>query len=267
MAECPQCQSDADLRLQRRDGEPGYVCEKCGTWVQFGALPPTVPTRNQAQAHKASPGLWPEDFPLDADGKVEEGLVVCSKSGRHRRPHDRPPPALHLDRLPRLVRRHHLGERPGAQGVLAGLALRRQDQGHAHHRRRRDLRPLRQPRRRSGSTRCRRRSGPPGPPSPSARAGASPSRSAPRPSPARSRMPRRLGAECGSTGSRSVPKQVIRRQRLRPSASAACASTSRWSSTVAEAGAHRVDRRGGWRRRRASGRPGRRASRRRRRSS
>jgi len=81
MSECPQCQSDADLRIQRRDGEPGYVCEKCGTWVQFGGLPPTVATRTRAQAHKASPGRWPEDFPVDADGKVAEGLVVRSKSG------------------------------------------------------------------------------------------------------------------------------------------------------------------------------------------
>jgi Zn ribbon nucleic-acid-binding protein len=81
MAECPQCQSDADLRMQRRDGDPGYECGKCGTWVQFGALPPSVPTRSRAQAHKASPGRWPEDLPLDAKGQVEEGLVVRSKSG------------------------------------------------------------------------------------------------------------------------------------------------------------------------------------------
>jgi len=81
MAECPQCQSDADLRLQRRDGDPGYLCEKCGTWVQFGAVTPTVPTRSRAQAHRDSPGLWPEDFPLEPDGKVTEGLVVFSKSG------------------------------------------------------------------------------------------------------------------------------------------------------------------------------------------
>jgi hypothetical protein len=81
MAECPQCQSDADLRLQRRDGEPGYSCERCGTWVQFGAVTPSAPNRNRAQAQKASPGLWPADFPLEADGKVAEGLVVWSKSG------------------------------------------------------------------------------------------------------------------------------------------------------------------------------------------
>lgn len=81
MAECPQCQSDAHLRLQRRDDEPGYVCQQCGTWVQFGAVAPAVPTRSRAQAHKASPGRWPEDFPLEADGNVAEGLVVWSKSG------------------------------------------------------------------------------------------------------------------------------------------------------------------------------------------
>jgi hypothetical protein len=81
MSDCPQCHSDADLRLQRRDGEPGYQCEKCGTWVQFGALPPTIATRSKAQAHRDSPGLWPDDFPVGDDGKVEEGLVVYSKSG------------------------------------------------------------------------------------------------------------------------------------------------------------------------------------------
>jgi hypothetical protein len=58
MSVCPQCQNDDHLRLQRRDGEPGYMCTECGTWLQFGALPP-----------------------VDADGKVEEGLVVLSKSG------------------------------------------------------------------------------------------------------------------------------------------------------------------------------------------
>ena len=81
MSGCLQCQSDADLRLERRDGEPGYRCEKCGNWVQFGALTPTIPTRSRAQTHRASPGHWPEDFPLDAEGKVEEGLVVRSRSG------------------------------------------------------------------------------------------------------------------------------------------------------------------------------------------
>ena len=81
MSVCPQCQSDAHLRLQRRDGEPGYQCTECGTWLQFGALPPKAPDRSRAQAHKASPGRWPEALPLDAEGKVEEGLVVRSKSG------------------------------------------------------------------------------------------------------------------------------------------------------------------------------------------
>src|SRR5688572_17361926 len=81
MSECPQCQSDNYLRLQRRDGEPGYTCERCGTWVQFGALPPKEPTRNRAQAQKASPGVWPADLPIDEKGRVEEGLVVWSKSG------------------------------------------------------------------------------------------------------------------------------------------------------------------------------------------
>ena len=81
MSVCPQCETDAHLRLQRRDGEPGYQCDKCGTWMLFGALPPKIPDRSRAQAHKASPGRWPEDFPIDEAGKVEEGLVVRSKSG------------------------------------------------------------------------------------------------------------------------------------------------------------------------------------------
>lgn len=81
MSVCPQCQTDSHLRLQRRDGEPGYQCDACGTWMQFGALPPKVPNRSRVQQHKASPGRWPADFPLDAAGKVEEGLVVWSKSG------------------------------------------------------------------------------------------------------------------------------------------------------------------------------------------
>jgi hypothetical protein len=81
MSVCPQCQTDEHLRLQRRDGEPGYQCDRSSTWLQFGALPPRPSTKSRSQLHKASPGRWPEDFPLDADGKVEEGLVVWSKSG------------------------------------------------------------------------------------------------------------------------------------------------------------------------------------------
>jgi Zn ribbon nucleic-acid-binding protein len=81
MSVCPQCQSDDHLRLQRRDGEPGYTCTECGTWLQFGALPPKEPSRARVRAHKASPGRWPEDLPVDDAGKVEEGLVVWSKSG------------------------------------------------------------------------------------------------------------------------------------------------------------------------------------------
>ena len=81
MSVCPQCQTDAHLKLQRRDGEPGYICTVCSTWMQFGALPPKVPDRSRAQAHKASPGRWPEELPIDGDGKVEEGLIVWSKSG------------------------------------------------------------------------------------------------------------------------------------------------------------------------------------------
>lgn len=81
MSVCPQCQTDVHLRLQRRDGEPGYGCELCGTWMQFGALPPKPSTKSRVQVHKASPGRWPADFPLTGDGKVEEGLVVRSKSG------------------------------------------------------------------------------------------------------------------------------------------------------------------------------------------
>lgn len=81
MSVCPQCQTDAHLQLQRRDGEPGYQCSSCGTWMQFGALPPKPSSRSRVQLHKASPGRWPEDFPLDEAGKVTEGLVVWSKSG------------------------------------------------------------------------------------------------------------------------------------------------------------------------------------------
>ncbi|MGQ0433111.1 MAG: hypothetical protein ACT452_11975 [Microthrixaceae bacterium] len=81
MSVCPQCQTDAHLRLQRRDGEPGYQCTVCNTWIQFGALPPKPSTKSRVQLHKANPGRWPADFPLDETGKVEEGLVVWSKSG------------------------------------------------------------------------------------------------------------------------------------------------------------------------------------------
>jgi Zn ribbon nucleic-acid-binding protein len=78
MSVCPQCETDAHLRLQRRDGEPGYQCDACGTWMQFGALPPRAPSKGRAAAHKASPGHWPTEVPLTEDGKVEEGLVVLS---------------------------------------------------------------------------------------------------------------------------------------------------------------------------------------------
>lgn len=81
MSVCPQCETDAHLRLQRRDGEPGYQCTVCGTWMQFGALPPKAPPKGRAAAHKASPGRWPENLPLTEDGKVEEGIVVKSRSG------------------------------------------------------------------------------------------------------------------------------------------------------------------------------------------
>lgn len=81
MSVCPQCQNDAHLRLQRRDGEPGYVCTECGTWLQFGALPPKAPNHRRVREHQNSPGRWPTELPVDAAGKVEEGLVVWSKSG------------------------------------------------------------------------------------------------------------------------------------------------------------------------------------------
>jgi len=81
MSVCPQCQTDAHLRLQRREGEPGYQCAACDTWIQFGALPPKPSTKSRIQQHRADPGRWPADFPLDATGKVEEGLVVWSRSG------------------------------------------------------------------------------------------------------------------------------------------------------------------------------------------
>ena len=80
MSVCPQCETDAHLRLMRQDGVPGYECTECGTWMLFGALPAKVPTKSRAQAHKASPGRWPDELPL-VDGKVEEGLIVLSKSG------------------------------------------------------------------------------------------------------------------------------------------------------------------------------------------
>src|SRR3546814_17113568 len=47
----------------------------------FGALPPKPTPKGRAAAHKASPGRWPADMPLTEDGKVEEGLVVLSRSG------------------------------------------------------------------------------------------------------------------------------------------------------------------------------------------
>src|SRR3954469_25861335 len=85
MPVCEQCQDDHHLKLHRRDGapdgEPGWICTQCGTWMIFGALPPKTDTRSRAASHKDSPGLWPADFPIDEAGKVEEGLVVRSKSG------------------------------------------------------------------------------------------------------------------------------------------------------------------------------------------
>lgn len=81
MSVCPQCQTDAHLKLKRRDGEPGYQCTVCNTWIQFGALPPKPSTKSRVQLHKANPGRWPAEFPIDEAGKVEEGLVVWSKSG------------------------------------------------------------------------------------------------------------------------------------------------------------------------------------------
>lgn len=33
------------------------------------------------EEHRASPGSWPAEFPVNADGTVEEGLVVWSQSG------------------------------------------------------------------------------------------------------------------------------------------------------------------------------------------
>ncbi len=81
MSVCPNCETDAHLRLQRQDGEPGYQCDACGTWMLFGALPPKPTPKGRAAAHKASPGRWPADMPLTEDGKVEEGLVVLSRSG------------------------------------------------------------------------------------------------------------------------------------------------------------------------------------------
>ena len=154
MSVCPQCQTDAHLRLQRRDGEPGYTCTQCGTWMQFGALPPKVPTRSRAQAHKASPGRWPEDFPLDEAGKVEEGLVVLSKSGElEGRTTGARQRCTSID-CPGWFIAVTWETRSGAEALLAGLEVRPGHQDHPHHRRRRDLRPLRGPAARSASTRC-----------------------------------------------------------------------------------------------------------------
>ena len=47
-------------------------------------VPPYVADMDAVETHRLhllSPGSWPTDFPLTADGKVEEGLVVRSKSG------------------------------------------------------------------------------------------------------------------------------------------------------------------------------------------
>lgn len=33
------------------------------------------------EEHRRSPGEWPAEFPVNADGTVEEGLVVLSRSG------------------------------------------------------------------------------------------------------------------------------------------------------------------------------------------
>ena len=145
MSVCPQCETDAHLRLQRRDGEPGYQCDKCGTWMLFGALPPKVPDRSRAQAHKASPGRWPEDFPLDAAGKVEEGLVVRSKSGTlEGRTTGARQRCTSLD-CPGWFIAVTWESGQALQAVLAGLDLRPRHQDHPDHRRRRDLRPLRLP--------------------------------------------------------------------------------------------------------------------------
>src|SRR3546814_11946896 len=81
MSVCPNCETDAHLRLQRQDGEPGYQCDACGTWMLFGALPPKPTPKGRAPAHKASPGRWPADMTLTEDGKVQAGLVVLSRSG------------------------------------------------------------------------------------------------------------------------------------------------------------------------------------------
>jgi hypothetical protein len=35
-----------------------------------------------AKEHKLSPGSWPEEMPFGPDGRVEEGLVVWSLSGK-----------------------------------------------------------------------------------------------------------------------------------------------------------------------------------------
>lgn len=35
-----------------------------------------------AEEHRLSPGSWPKEMPVGADGRVEEGLVVWSLSGK-----------------------------------------------------------------------------------------------------------------------------------------------------------------------------------------
>ena len=55
MSVCPQCETDAHLRLQRRDGEPGYQCDACGTWMQFGALPPKARPRAASPRTRRAP--------------------------------------------------------------------------------------------------------------------------------------------------------------------------------------------------------------------
>src|SRR3546814_19268358 len=85
MSVCPNCETDAHRRLQRQDGEPGYQCDACGTWMLLGALPPKPTPKGRAAAHKARPGRWPADMPMTEEGKVEEGLVVLSRPSKEGR--------------------------------------------------------------------------------------------------------------------------------------------------------------------------------------
>src|SRR3546814_17839196 len=73
MSVCPNCETDAHLRLHRQDGEPGSTCDACGTWMLLVALPPTPAPKGRAAAHNASPGRCTAPHHLPPPSQVVEG--------------------------------------------------------------------------------------------------------------------------------------------------------------------------------------------------